>query len=173
MLRVSYEQVVGDFAFGRAAGDYSIYRTVWRDALDRKHIVAGRFSIGQIIGDAPIFERFYGGGLGSVRGFRYRGISPRSMGTDTPIGGDFMVFAGAEYTFPLVTDLIRGVVFLDTGTVEDGFRVTTYRASAGLGLRWTIPFFGPVPMSLDFGWPIAKDDQDDTQIVSFTLGWTF
>ena len=108
-----------------------------------------------------------------MRGFRYRGISPRSMGTADQIGGDFMIFAGTEYTFPLVADVIRGVVFLDTGTVESSIEITTYRVSAGFGIRWIIPFFGPVPMSLDFGWPLVKDDQDDTRVLSFTFGWTF
>ena len=65
------------------------------------------------------------------------------------------------------------MVFLDTGTVEKDFGVSSYRASVGFGLRWIIPFFGPIPMALDFGFPIAKDKQDDTQILSFTLGWTF
>lgn len=172
-LRVAYEQVMGDFTFGKVTGQYRIYRTLYVDALNRKHILAGRAMVGQIIGDAPIFERFYGGGLGSVRGFRYRGISPRSRGTKDQIGGDFMIFAGTEYTFPIIADVIRGVVFLDTGTVENSTEITTYRVSAGFGIRWIIPFFGPVPMSLDFGWPLVKDDQDDTRVLSFTFGWTF
>ncbi|HUT59680.1 MAG TPA: outer membrane protein assembly factor BamA [Phycisphaerae bacterium] len=172
-LRLAYEQVLGDFTFGKATADYHIYKTLYVDALDRKHILAGRATIGQIIGDAPIFERFYGGGLGSVRGFRYRGISPRSAGTMDQIGGDFMVFAGAEYTFPLIAEVLRGVVFLDTGTVEADTEITTYRVSSGFGIRWIIPFFGPVPMSLDFGWPLVKGNQDNTQVFSFTFGWTF
>jgi outer membrane protein assembly factor BamA len=45
--------------------------------------------------------------------------------------------------------------------------------SAGFGVRWIIPLFGQVPMSLDFGFPIAKDSEDDTQLLSFTIGWTF
>jgi len=172
-FRLSYEQIAGGFCFGRAFGDYRIYRTVYMDASDRKHVIAGRFAAGQIFGSAPVFERFYGGGIGSVRGFDYRGISPRSKGTDEPIGGDFMVFAGAEYGFPIVGQQLRGVVFVDTGTVEDNFEITTYRASAGVGLRWLIPAMGPIPMSLDFGFPISKNTDDDTQILSFSLGWTF
>lgn len=172
-LYLSYEQVAGDFQFGRANVDYHIYGTVYTDALERKHILAGRASLGQIVGDAPLFERLYGGGLGSVRGFRYRGISPRSVGTDKAIGGNFSLFLGGEYSAPLVAELIRGVVFLDSGTVEKDTSIGTYRVSAGFGLRWIIPFFGQVPMSLDFAWPLLKDPQDDTQVFSFSLGWTF
>ena len=175
-FRLSYEQMTGSYTFGRAVGDYRIYRTVYLDALDRKHILAGRVTLGHIFGDAPVFERFYGGGIGSVRGFQYRGISPRSDGTDEVIGGEMMVFAGCEYTFPLIGKTgegLRGVVFIDTGTVEEKFTFTSYRASAGVGVRWTVPFFGPIPISFDFGFPLNKDDDDDTQIFSFSLGWTF
>jgi len=177
-FQLSYEQVVGTDIFGKAGADYRIYRTVYVDALDRKHILAGRVTFGQITGDAPVFEKFYAGGIGSMRGFSFRGISPRGKarngGSDNdPIGGDMLFLAGMEYSFPLVTDKLRGVVFLDTGTVEGDFGFTSYRASAGVGLRWTIPFFGPVPMALDFGFPLMKEAEDDTQIFSFSLGWTF
>ncbi len=174
----AYEQVVGTDTFGKFTAGYRIYRTVYTDSLDRKHILAGRLNYGHIVGDAPVFEKFYGGGIGSVRGFKYRGISPRGTWPggaphEDPIGGDVMFFAGTEYSFPLVTDMIRGVVFLDSGTVEEKFEITTYRVSAGVGFRWQIPFMGPVPMAFDFGFPLVKDDRDDTQVFSFSLGWTF
>ncbi len=175
-IMVSAEQVMGSYEFLRANAEYRIYHTVYMDAMDRKHIVAGRVAAGNIFGDAPVFERFYGGGIGSVRGFRYRGISPRSAGTDEQIGGEFMVFVGGEYSFPIFGvegQQLRGVVFLDTGTVEEEFGIETYRISAGVGLRWVIPMFGPVPMSFDFGFPLSKDDADDTQVFSFSVGWSF
>ena len=178
-FQFSYEQIVGSEVFGKFGADYRIYRTVYQDALDRKHILAGRMSFGQLVGDAPIFEKFYAGGLGSIRGFRFHGVSPRGRNrigggfNNDPIGGDMMFLAGVEYSFPIITDKLRGVVFLDTGTVEGDFGFTSYRAAAGFGVRWAIPFFGDVPMALDFGFPLAKDDEDDTQIFSFSLGWTF
>ena len=172
----SYEQVVGDYNFGRANADYRRYCTVHMDSLDRKHILAGRVAGGGIIGDAPVFERFYGGGLGSIRGFQYRGVSPRQGAAKEVVGGEFMVFVGGEYTFPLVGKNLRGVVFLDTGTVEDSFGVSDYRASAGVGIRIHMPFFGPlrpVPLTLDFGFPLKKASGDDTELVSFSFGWVF
>lgn len=172
-FRLSYEQISGGYNFGRALGDYRIYRTVYVDVLDRKHIISARLAAGQIFGDAPVFETFYGGGIGSVRGFEYRGISPRSDGTDRPIGGEFMGFVGAEYGFPIAGQQLRGVVFIDSGTVEQSGEFTAYRASIGTGLRWIVPMFGPVPLSLDIAVPISKDGDDETQLLSFTLGWTF
>ncbi len=172
-FRVSYEQVMGDFTFGKADADYRIYHTVYTDALERKHILAVRASAGAIFGDAPVFERLYGGGLGSVRGFDFRGISPRQGPDDDPVGGDFKVFLGGEYSFPIIARSLRGVVFLDSGTVEKDIEIKDYRVSAGVGLRLQLSFFGPVPMSLDFGFPINKTDEDDTQLISFSIGWVF
>lgn len=172
-LSLSYEQALAEYTFGKAVADYHIYHTVYQDVLNRKHILAGRGMVGDIFGDAPMFERFYGGGLGSIRGFEYRGISPRQGSTFEQVGGDFTVFLGGEYTFPVIGDNLRGAVFVDTGTVEDGAGFGDYRASAGFGLRLNLPFFGPVPMSLDFGFPIKKGAHDDSQLVSFSVGWVF
>ncbi|MBS3820886.1 MAG: BamA/TamA family outer membrane protein [Planctomycetes bacterium] len=175
---VSYEQVVGTDTFGRFNTEYKRYWTLYVDTLDRKHILATRFQYGHLVGDAPTFEKFFGGGIGSVRGFEYRGISPRGTYANgakhaDPIGGDVMFFAGGEYSFPIVTEHLRGVVFLDSGTAEKDFEITTYRVSAGFGIRWQIPMMGPVPMAFDFGFPLNKSEDDETQIFSFSLGWTF
>ncbi len=177
-FQLSYEQVVGTEVFGKLGADYRIYRTVYVDALDRKHILAGRMTFGQILGQATVFERYFAGGTGSIRGFEFQGISPRGHNaagqvTSDAIGGDMLLLAGAEYSFPLISDKLRGVVFLDSGTVESDFGISSYRVSAGFGVRWSIPFFGPVPMAFDFGFPLAKNKEDDTQIFSFSLGWTF
>jgi outer membrane protein insertion porin family len=172
-LTLRGEQVVGDFTFQEVSADYRIYQTLHVDALDRKHVLAMKFSAGQIINWAPPFERFYGGGVGSVRGFRFRGISPRQGLSRDAVGGDFTVFAGAEYGYPLIGEQLRGVVFFDTGAVDQDIEVGTYRMSTGFGLRWFIPAMGPVPIRLDFGFPIVKDSEDDTQLVSFSMGFTF
>jgi outer membrane protein assembly factor BamA len=29
-----------------------------------------------------------------------------------------------------------------------------------------------VPIAIDFAYPISKDDEDDTQLISFSLGFT-
>ncbi|KKM91664.1 hypothetical protein LCGC14_1226220, partial [marine sediment metagenome] len=172
-LTVSYEQVTGDFNFGKALAEYRTYYTVWLDVQDRKHIIAVRVSGGTILSEAPVFERFYGGGLGSVRGFQYRGISPRQGAFREVVGGEFMTFVGSEYTFPVFGQMLRGVVFIDTGTVESDVEITDYRASVGFGIRMHIWRFSPVPMSLDFAFPISKTSDDNEQLVSFSLGWVF
>lgn len=173
VFKVSFEQVLGDFTFQKVTAEYRVYQTLHTDALDRKHVLSGKVWAAQIINYAPMFERYYGGGTGSIRGFRYRGISPRSATGNEPIGGDFAAYAGAEYTYPLAGDNLRGVFFLDSGTVDQDVEFDTWRVSTGFGIRLIIPVFGPVPISLDFGFPLVKDRRDETQVLSFTLGLIF
>jgi outer membrane protein assembly complex protein YaeT len=172
----SWEQVGalgGDYAFAKPSVSSAIYRTIATDAFDRKSVLALRADAGWIVADAPTFERYYGGGFGSIRGFSYRGISPRQGIYNDRVGGNFILLTGAEYSFPLYANNIRGVTFLDMGTVEESFEITSWRASVGFGLRIVVDFFGPVPIVLDFGFPIAKDDEDDTQVFNFSFGASF
>lgn len=162
----------GDFDFDKFTLGYNIYTTLYEDLLDRKTILAFKSDVGYISGDAPFFERFYGGGIGSVRGFRFRGISPRDGIEEDAIGGEFMATATVELGFPIASDVLRGVLFTDVGTVERDVEIGTLRASVGFGFRLTLPFFGQLPIALDFGFPVSSDDQDDTRIFSFSLGTT-
>lgn len=161
----------GDYTFTKFNIDARKYWTVTRDVLDRKTVLAIRGKLGFIGGDAPIFERFFAGGQGSIRGFEFRGVGPRV--SRTAIGGDFLALASAEYSFPIFEKNLSGVLFFDSGTVERTISISTWRASVGFGIRFTVPFFGPVPFTLDFGIPIAKGDDDKTQVFSFSIGTSF
>lgn len=175
-IKGSWEQVGalgGDWFFGKGTGEYEHYFTLYKDTFDRKHILQFGATISQIFGDAPVFERFYGGGIGSIRGFEFRGISPRDGIRNDRVGGDFMLLTNAEYSFPVVGQTVRGVTFLDMGTVEKDFGITTWRASVGFGARIYIKYFGPIPLAFDLAFPIAKDSEDDTQIFNFSFGTTF
>ncbi len=166
-----YGTLGGEFAFSKFTGSWELYHTLGEDLLDRKTIFDFRVDAGYIAGDAPFFERFYGGGIGSIRGFKYRGVSPRSGPADDPVGGDFSLTGSAQVSFPLVGESLRGVVFSDFGDVETDVRIGTIRSSVGAGIRLVLPFLGQTPIALDFAVPITKDSQDDTQIISFSLGF--
>ncbi|MEK7756164.1 MAG: BamA/TamA family outer membrane protein, partial [Planctomycetota bacterium] len=124
---------------------------------------------GAIVGDAPVFERFYAGGTGSIRGFEFRGIGERDGLDDNNIGGDYLLLMGAEYSYPLYGENLRGHVFLDTGTAGAG----AYRAAVGTGVRLTINLFGPLPLEFNLAMPVAKGDGDDEQVFSFLVGGIF
>jgi len=174
----SYEQVSGDYTFGILKGTQRWYRTLHEDLAERKTVLAIKLlAATTIIDDAPPFEKFYGGGTGTygIRGFDYRGVSTRGINTvtlerDDPIGSDWIFLANAEITVPLVSESLSALFFIDSGTIDSG----GYRAAVGTGIQIMIPqWFGPVPMRFELAVPIMKDDDDETQVFSFSVGRLF
>lgn len=163
----------GDFMFAKLSSGYSRHYTVYTDSQDRKSVVSLRGNIGQILGDAPVFERFYAGGIGSFRGFNFRGISPRDGLKKNRVGGDFSLIGGAEYSFPIFAKSVRGVFFSDMGTVEKDFGIRDWRMSVGGGIRLTLDVLGTIPMEFDLAFPISSNDEDDTRYFSFFIGLPF
>jgi outer membrane protein insertion porin family len=166
----SFGLLGGEKTFQKLSATFDWYHTLYSDLLDRRTVLALRFETGYITGDSPFFERFYGGGLGNIRGFAFRGVSPREGPDEDPIGGEFQMLASAELGFPLYGDTLRGVVFVDAGTVESDVRLGTVRSAAGFGVRINLPLLGQLPVAIDYAVPITKDDQDDEQRISFYLG---
>ena len=169
----------GDFTFTKAHLSYTTYFAIHRDFLERASTLRLDSRVGYIFGGtAPTFEKFYLGGRG-FRGFEYRTISPkgtpRVVGGDpnVPIGGDWEVFFGAQYEFPLIDRFISMVFFSDSGTVLDSPGLDDYRVSIGAGLRLHIPQLGQVPLAFDFGFPVVKQDSDDKRMFSFSLQLPF
>lgn len=178
-FNVSYEQVGGDHTFGVLSGVYRRYRTLYEDLMERKTVLATKLLAATTIGDAPPFEKFYAGGSGTygIRGFDYRGVSTRGLPTnrpsterDDPIGSDWVFLANAEVTIPLVGESLSSLFFVDSGTIDSG----PYRVSVGTGIQILLPqWFGPVPMRFEIAAPVMKDNADDTQIFSFSVGRLF
>ncbi|HUT30165.1 MAG TPA: outer membrane protein assembly factor BamA [Sedimentisphaerales bacterium] len=173
----SYEQITGDQTFGILSGTYTWYRPIYEDLEERKTIVVTRIHAGTMLGDAPPFEKFYAGGMHSIRGFDYRGVSTRGLQTNVPnpekkdpIGSDWIFLANAEIIAPLVGQSLSALFFIDSGTVDSG----RYRVSVGTGVQILIPqWFGPVPMRLGLATPLSKDDLDETQAFFFYIGRLF
>jgi outer membrane protein insertion porin family len=169
-----YEQVAGDDAFGLLEGSYVQYFKLYQDVLDRKTVLSIKLLAGTVVGDAPPFEKYYAGGSGryGMRGFEYRGVSTRGLQTNVlyperkdPIGSDWIFLAGAELLFPLVGENFSGLLFLDSGTVDTG----RYRLSIGAGIQILVPqIFGEIPMRFEFGVPLIRDEDDETQLFNFS-----
>ncbi len=170
LVSASFEQVFGDFTFPIFNVEGSRYFTVWqRPDGSGKHVVSARSQLSWAGNDTPVFERFFAGGFRTIRGFEFRGVGNFVNGFNT--GGDFMFLNSLEYQIPvLANDQVHLVAFLDSGTVERRMEINDYRVSAGLGLRLTVPMLGPVPIALDFGFPIVRGVNDREQVFSFWVG---
>lgn len=119
--------------------------------------------------DTPVYERYFAGYFGTLRGFAYRGVGPYVLGSNT--GGLMQLLGSVEYMFPLTAnDKIRQVVFCDFGTVEPNYDLTNFRCSVGTGLRIILPMFGPLPLALDLAFPVSKVPGDHVNYFNFMMG---
>ncbi len=171
LVETSVEQVTGDYTFPVVSIEGNQYFTLYERADGSgRHVLAARSQAGYAGSHTPFFERFYAGGFRSMRGFEFRGIAPEINGFK--VGGDFIFLNSLEYQIPiLANDQLYAVTFVDTGTVESKLEINSYRVAAGFGLRIVVPMLGPVPIALDFGFPIVKANGDREQIFSFWLGF--
>lgn len=177
IFSAGYEQLGGDHTFGILSGTYRWYRTIREDLAGRKTILGTKLHAATTIGNAPPFEKFYAGGQNSIRGFDYRGVSTRGLQRGVPspkkkdpIGSDWIFLANVEVIVPLVSDNLGALFFIDSGAIDSG----NYRASIGTGIQILLPqWFGPVPMRFELAVPFMKDNEDETQIFSFSIGRLF
>jgi outer membrane protein insertion porin family len=110
----------------------------------------------------PDFEKFYMGGIGSLRGFERDDLAPTDDDGNT-VGGDKYVQFNFEVVFPLFKEVgIHGLVFFDTGAVY-GENVNmeldpaSLRQSAGAGIRWVSPVG---PLDIEYGYILDQKDSD-------------
>ena len=176
-FNAGYEQVGGDFTFGILDGTHRWYKTLHEDLAERKTVFELKLHAATVIGDAPPFEKFYGGGTGSIRGFDYRGVSTRGLETNVadpqrkdPIGSDWIFTSNAEIAVPLASEVFSALFFVDTGMIDSG----GVRASVGTGIQIMLPrWFGPVPMRFELAVPFMKQDGDEERVFSFSVGALF
>jgi outer membrane protein insertion porin family len=173
MLELSYEQVFGSFDYSRGDVDFRKYYLV-RERPDGsgRHTLALGARFGVTGSDTPIFENYFAGGYSTLRGFNFRGASPKE--NTVIVGGEYRFLGSAEYMMPLTADdMLRAVAFCDFGTVEREleWNEDNFRVAPGFGLRIFVPAMGPAPIALDFAFPVMYADTDDKQIFSFFVGF--
>jgi outer membrane protein assembly complex protein YaeT len=170
-VEFSYEQMLGEFTFplvNLVANKY--FTTFQRADGSGRQVLVYHGQAGWAGDNTPVYERFFAGGFTTIRGFQFRGVGPDINGFK--VGGDFMLLNSLEYQVPVkADDGIYLVGFVDSGTVSPRINdLDNYRVTAGFGVRFVIPMLGPVPIALDFGFPIHKAPSDVTQVFNFWMG---
>ncbi len=124
----------------------------------------------------PIFKNFYGGGLGTVRGFDQGSLGPVDL-TGAYIGGTKRLNINSELYLPVPgagnDRTLRIFAYVDAGNVWGDDKLTIpdpLRVSAGLGLSWVSPVG---PLKLSYGTPIKYTSQDRIQRLQFQIGTAF
>ncbi|MCF8052255.1 MAG: outer membrane protein assembly factor BamA [Desulfobacterales bacterium] len=140
----------GDIGFVKTLAETGWYLPLWWDHVFFIHGEGGWiFENGD--GLLPDYERFYLGGMNSIRGFDWQDIHATDEYGDS-IGGEKYIQGNVEYQIPLFKDAgIVGVLFFDIGNVygkDENIDLGNTRESAGLGVRW----YSPVgPIRLEYG----------------------
>jgi outer membrane protein insertion porin family len=176
-----------------SAGDTDFYKlelhTAWYfPGLFKGHVIeaVGRTGIADSLqgGDVPFYDRYYLGGLYSLRGFKFRNIAPRqSYDPETPnvatepIGGDTYWFGSCEYSIPIFEKeggvSLRYALFYDIGCVDAASYSYSmnYSDDWGMGIRLNIPHLGP--LRLDYGIPMKHDQYNGSGgQFQFGVGYT-
>lgn len=172
-------EIFGEVTGGPLGGDRDYYkvelRTGWYfKGLATGHVleVVGRTGVAESFDDrdVPFYDRYYLGGMYSLRGYRYRRVSPREEGFREPIGGDTFWFGSVEYSIPVI-DRLRFALFYDIGAVSaDPYEWNSdYSDNYGFGIRLNLPIG---PLRLDYGIPIQHDrfSRSSGQF-QFGVGW--
>lgn len=165
----------------------------WDTAFMIRGTIGELFEMGE---DIPISEKFFLGGLDSLRGFEARSVGPRErrpkrdkhirlFGTPYTIkrrgksdekdvvGGEKELYFNFEYLFPIMKEAgIRGVIFFDTGNAyekSDTF-FSDMRYDVGFGVRWYSPFG---PLRLEWGKNLSPRDDEKGSNFEFSMGRSF
>jgi outer membrane protein insertion porin family len=161
----------GDDNFVKYRVDSSIYHPLFWKTVFHWHGQVGLIhrNAGERI---PPFERFYLGGMHSVRGYEARAISPVDE-TGEKFGGDRAFFTNFELLFPLSEELgIVGLLFFDAGNTWAGAQDVDLDLfkSVGVGIRWYSPLG---PLRFEYGYPLDELDGRRKGRFEFSVGTFF
>ncbi len=123
--------------------------------------------------EPPIYEKFFLGGLATLRGFQYRSVGPVDE-NDDPKGGVQQLYFNAELIYPLVPEqALNLVAFYDTGNAWDkgeSVALGDLRESAGFGIRWMSPIG---PLRMEWGYVLDRREGESKSDWGIQFGTVF
>lgn len=188
---VEFAGLGGDTEFTKLELSGRWYIPLYVSEKGSKLVYSFNTSLGLGYGDSgvsgeelPLFERYFPGGISTVRGFRVRTLGPRERvrdsQTDTEletfeeIGGSQQLIINNELIFPIANDAgLKGVVFFDAGeafTAQGGIKLEDLRLAFGAGVRWLSPFG---PLRVELGFPLDPRFDESTSELLFSFGTPF
>lgn len=176
---VEYAGLGGDNKYARVITDHTYFHPLYKRLIASTKLTLGY--IGEVGQPVPIDEKFYLGGIYSLRGYQSRSVSPTNPATPAAgntyiyLGGNKEVFGNIELTFPLIPDAgLKGVLFFDYGNSFSDKKAVfdTMLMSYGYGIRWASPIG---PLRLEYGIPINPREVIDSTSgrLEFSIGSMF
>ncbi len=178
-------ELMGEIASRQLGGDTDFYKirlqtSLYFPGFFDGHVweILGQAGVVDNFGDTtrvPLFDRYFLGGVTSLRGYRYRKVGPTDTGE--PIGGEMFWYGSVEYSLPII-DRLRFAMFYDIGNVylnSYSFDLqpgqATYSDDVGVGFRINIPRLGP--LRLDYAFPLSHDaGVSSSGKFQFSVGFT-
>jgi outer membrane protein insertion porin family len=186
-LAFEFAGLGGDIGFTKVTGELGYYHPLFWGTVGFVHMETG--VINETSGmTLPDYEKFYLGGMNSVRGFDWRDIHLTELAlrdTDynplTPkqlvaveVGGSAMLQGNVEWIIPIAKSAgVVGVIFYDTGNVYESFsdiKLSDLRESTGFGVRWYSPM-GPI--RIEYGHVLDPKPGESDGRWEFTMGTAF
>ncbi|MGM0453622.1 MAG: outer membrane protein assembly factor BamA [Thermodesulfobacteriota bacterium] len=175
-VSLQYAGLGGDIGFAKATAELGRYfPLIW----DTRFFLHGEGGYVKEAGGKhlPDYEKFYLGGINSLRGFDWRDVSAIEVDEDGnrfKVGGEKFVQFNAEFIFPIIKKAgFMGLGFFDTGNVyKKGERVALgeMRESAGFGIRWYSPL-GPI--RLERGYILDRKKNAEGEYIEDSGRWEF
>jgi outer membrane protein insertion porin family len=181
----------GDTDFVKLELEARWFIPMWQ-VLGRRLVWSTGGEIGWGLGDSgqsgeelPVFERYFPGGINSIRGFKTRSLGPEQETPDNgdthtgarekeEIGGSQQLILNNELIIPLLKDVgVKGVLFFDCGNAflaDEGIDLGDLRYAAGWGIRWLSPFG---PLRIEVGYPLDRQRGEKSSVVQFAFGSPF
>lgn len=138
-------------------------QSVWIRTFKNEHRFITRGNFGWIqtnnFKKIPPFLRFFVGGDRSIRGYKYKSISPQNK-TNTIVGASKLITGSLEYQYN-INRKWWGAIFFDIGEGVNNIRKSNYKIGIGVGVRWESPL-GLIKM--DIATPINDKREHSPQI---------
>ncbi len=177
----SRNQISVKYAGGPLGGDSQFTKVEassgWYFPLPWSTVFHIKGAVGQVWeneeGKLPLYERFFLGGMNTIRGFEYGDASPMDA-AGIRIGGDKMWYTNIEYVFPLLKEAgVQGAIFYDMGRAMDNnedWTVQDLDHSTGFEFRWLSPMG---PLRLIWGYNLDPTPDEDESMWDFSIGGMF
>ncbi|MDA8388457.1 MAG: outer membrane protein assembly factor BamA [Nitrospiraceae bacterium] len=168
-LYVTFAGIGGDNKFLKVIADSGWFLPVTERTTVSLHGVLG-YGTGLFGQELPLYERYYVGGIYTVRGLAFGEGGPLDI-NGQPIGGKNEMYANLDYIFPLISAIrLDGDLFFDTGSAYDSLLPKLLRYTSGVGINWISPL-GPI--RLDWGYNLNKQPGEQTSRFEFAFGTFF
>jgi outer membrane protein insertion porin family len=192
IVSFEYAGLGGDVGFRKVTAETGWYFPLFKGLVGFVHGRAGTVTSNGGDWILPDYEKFYLGGINSLRGFDFREVNIKNTRVETQAGDDGVLGTAddvtttvetstggtkmAQFNFEIIIPIVKkmgimGVVFFDAGNVyEDSIDLGDLRRTTGYGFRWFSPL---APIRIEYGRVLDRREGESSGGWEFTMGSAF